>query len=173
MSKTGFQKRFKTLAFFLKPYREKMGCGELWLIGSKTLGSCTGAVFAAGCRWWRHCILFLLNEIWDKHEFMPFPLSWAALWAGESKAWWLLRNALVIKEIKQDWAGIKLTEWRICSFVDSSGTSLVFPSEIFCLKKAVPDVLFLSCSVSFLWFGLTIFYLANFQKYQDFLFPLC
>lgn len=41
-------------AFFLNlPLQGKVGCGELWSIGSKTPGSCTESVFSVGCRWWR------------------------------------------------------------------------------------------------------------------------
>lgn len=78
---------------------------------------------------------------------------------------------MVITEIKQGRASTKLLEWRICNFMVSSGTLLVVLSEMFYLKDIVQDVLFLSYSVPFLWFGLTIFYLDNFQKYQDFFLP--
>lgn len=40
--------------------------------------------------------------------------------------------------------------------------------KCFVQTETVQNVLFLSCSAPLLWFGLTMFFLENFQKYQDF-----
>lgn len=144
-------------AFFLNlHFQGKVGYGKLWSIGSKTSGSCTEAVFSVECRWWRQgticCTILLL------YENMRSPFSDLLCGLDRANTWCAIASQRCFDNHGDKLGQVHYKIREVESLYPREPASLVVAiRSVLSKQQKVQHVLFLSCSVLFLWFGLCVF----------------